>query len=67
MLASAMLASANVPDYVIQVLGRWKSLAFLDYIRIATKSFAMALAAIVNVNGLTVNDVRRMSATADWT
>ena len=61
-----MLAAAGVPDYVIQVQGRLKSLAFLEYIRIAKRSFEMALAAIVNVDGLTINDVRRMSATAEW-
>lgn len=63
---ASMLAAAGVPDYVIQVQGRWKSLAFLEYIRIAKRSFEMALAAIVNVDGLTINDVRRMSATAEW-
>jgi hypothetical protein len=64
---ASMLAAANVPDYVIQVQGRWKSLAFLDYIRIAKRSFDSALAAIVNMDGLTICDVRRMSATAEWT
>ena len=63
---ASMLAAANVPDYVIQVQGRWKSLAFLEYVRIAKKTFDSALAAIVNTEGLTVCDVRRMSATAEW-
>ena len=64
---ASMLAAANVPDYVIQVQGRWKSLAFLEYIRIAKRSFDSALAAIVNIDGLSICDVKRMSATADWT
>ena len=64
---ASMLAAAGVPDYVIQTQGRWKSLAFLEYIRVAKRSFDAALAAICNTDGLTVCDVKRMSATADWT
>ena len=64
---ASMLAAAGVPDYVIQVQGRWKSLAFLEYIRIAKRSFDSALAAICNMDGLTVCDVKRIRATAEWT
>lgn len=55
---ASMLAAALVPDYLIQKLGRWKSLAFLDYIRLARGAFDAALAAISNPTLLTVRDVR---------
>ena len=57
-----MLAAAGVPDYVIQKQGRWKSLAFLEYIRLGKKSFDMALSAMVNPRLLTSGDVGRWHA-----
>ena len=62
---ASMLAVANVPDYVILDQGRWKLLAFLEYIRLAKRSFDSALAAIVIMDGLSICDVKHMSATAD--
>ena len=59
-----MLAAAQVPDYVIQKLGRWKSLAFLEYIRLGQISFDLALAAMMNPTLLTVAQVGRMHAGA---
>ena len=56
---ASMLAAAGVPDYVIQTQGRWKSLAFLEYIRVAKRSFDATLAAICNTDGLTVCDVKQ--------
>jgi hypothetical protein len=57
-----MLASAGRPDYEIQKLGRWKSLAFLEYIKVGKATFNAALAAIVNPNLLTAREVGRMHA-----
>ena len=54
---ASMLAAAAVPDYVIQKQGRWKSLAFLDYIRSGKRSFELALSAMMNPNLLTSGDV----------
>ena len=45
---ASMLAAAGRPDYEIQKLGRWKSLAFLEYIKVGKATFDAALAAIVN-------------------
>lgn len=59
---ASMLAAAGRPDYEIQKLGRWKSLAFLEYIRLGKATFTAALAAIVNPNLLTAKEVGRMSA-----
>jgi hypothetical protein len=63
---ASMLAAAGLPDYVIQKQGRWKSLAFLEYIRLGKRSFAMALDAMVNPVLLTVGDVGRWHAGVDW-
>jgi hypothetical protein len=63
---ASMLAAAGLPDYVIQKLGRWKSLAFLEYIRLGKRSFDMALEAMVNPMLLTVGDVGRWHAGVDW-
>jgi hypothetical protein len=57
-----MLAAAGRPDYEIQKLGRWKSLAFLEYIKVGKATFNAALAAIVNPNLLTAREVGRMHA-----
>lgn len=62
---ASMLAAAAVPDYVIQKQGRWKSLAFLEYIRLGKQSFDMALSAMVNPKLLTSGDVGRWHAGAD--
>jgi hypothetical protein len=63
---ASMLAAAGLPDYVIQKQGRWKSLAFLEYIRLGKRSFDMALEAMVNPMLLTVGDVGRWHAGVDW-
>jgi hypothetical protein len=59
---ASMLAAAGRPDYEIQKLGRWKSLAFLEYIKVGKATFNAALAAIVNPNLLTAREVGRMHA-----
>ena len=63
---ASMLAAAGLPDYVIQKQGRWKSLAFLEYIRLGKQSFEMALSAMVNPTLLTVGDVGRWHPGVDW-
>ena len=59
---ASMMAAAGRPDYEIQKQGRWKSLAFLEYIRLGRASFKAALEAICNPSLLTVADVGRMHA-----
>jgi len=63
---ASMLAAAGVPDYVIQKQGRWKSLAFLEYIRLGKKTFEMALSAMLDPSLLTVSDIERMHPGAYW-
>ena len=58
---ASALAAAGVPDYIIQTFGRWKSLAFLKYIRLASAAFDAALSKMCNTNTLTVSDLCRIT------
>ena len=58
---ASALAAAGVRDSTIQLMGRWKSLAFLMYIRLASSAFNAALEKMCNVNTLTVSDLRRIT------
>ena len=57
---ASALANRGVPDYMIQRLGRWKSLAFLDYLRMSLEGFARSMAVITDVTSLTISDVLKM-------
>ena len=56
---ASALAASGVPDYIIQKMGRWKSLAFLTYIRLANEAYAKALKAIATESTLTIEHVRQ--------
>ena len=58
---ASVLAAAGLPDYFIQVIGRWKSLAFLSYIRSASSMFNKALSALTNPSLLTVSHLFAMN------
>ena len=58
---ASVLAAAGLPDYFIQVIGRWKSLAFLTYIRSASSMFSKALTALTNPSLLTVSHLLKMN------
>jgi hypothetical protein len=55
---ASSLAAAGVNDYIIQKMGRWKSLCFLQYIRLASGAFATAADNLSNSSIFTVDDVR---------
>jgi len=55
--AASASAAANLPDYTIQSLGRWKSTAFLRYIRASTTAFQKAYHHLTNVDTLSLKDV----------
>ena len=57
---ASALAARGVPDHVIQCVGRWKSLAFLAYIRLSTRAFNAAVDTLCDLQSLTIADVRRM-------
>jgi hypothetical protein len=55
---ASSLAASGVNDYVIQKMGRWKSLCFLQYIRLASGAFATAADNLSKSAVFTVDDVR---------
>lgn len=57
---ASALAAAKVPDSVIMKMGRWRSLAFLGYIRLAKEIFAQVAAALANRDIFTITDVRNL-------
>ena len=57
---ASILAAAGVPDYIIQLAGRWKSLAFLQYIRLADIAYKKAINALTNKDLLTVDHLRKI-------
>ena len=54
---ASVLAAAGLPDYMIQLIGRWKSLAFLTYIRSNLAMFSRAVAALANPKVFTVSSL----------
>ena len=57
---ASALANRGVPDHVIRSVGRWKSLAFLAYIRLAARAYNYAVEKLCDIGLLTIADVRRM-------
>ena len=57
---ASALAAAGVPDYIILDMGRWKSLAFLAYVRRTTQMFEVASYALLSRNDLITLDTTRL-------
>ena len=57
---ASALAAAGLPDWQIKKLGRWKSLAFLEYIQTALTSMRADQVAMVNPATFSVADTRRI-------
>lgn len=55
---ASALAAAGLPDYVIKSMGRWKSDAFLGYIRSTSASFLTARDALNNARIFSVDHIR---------
>ena len=58
---ASALAAAGVPDYVIQLQGRWKSLAFLEYIRLASRVFRNTITTLTDRTMQPLADIRALS------
>ena len=56
---ASALSAAGVEDSVIKLMGRWQSIAFLKYIRLATSIYSRALEALTNSSVFTVDHMRR--------
>lgn len=59
---ASALAAANVPTYLIQQLGRWRSLAFLQYIQLSESLLSSAQRVLSDVSVFTSRDVRHLHA-----
>ena len=59
---ATVLAAANFPDYVIQNMGRWKSLAFLHYLHWAPSMMRSAMKVLVDTSVFTLRDLQNMNA-----
>jgi len=57
------LSLAGFPDSYIMKLGRWKSVAFLEYVRLCVTAFTKGLKAISDPTVFTMNDVRKLTPT----
>ena len=54
---ATMLAAAGLPDYVIMKAGRWRSLAFLKYVRLSSPIFDSTLDALSSLDTLSYASV----------
>ena len=61
---ASLLAAAGFPDSQIQLMGRWKSSAFLKYIRVAVQSYSYAMEAIASSSHMSVTDLHSKFAFA---
>jgi hypothetical protein len=61
---ATVLAAANFPDYVIQNMGRWKSLAFLHYLHWAPSMMRSAMKVLTDTSIFTLRDLQNMNAGA---
>lgn len=59
---ATILAAANFPDYIIQNMGRWKSLAFLHYLHWAPSMMRSAMSALTDMSIFTFSDLGKMNA-----
>jgi hypothetical protein len=58
---ASALAAANLPDYSIKLAGRWKSDAFLIYVKETCQKFALIHDALANPSILVANDILRLA------
>jgi len=56
---ASILAAASLPSYLIQKIGRWKSLTFLQYIKISTEACNTISDALFNPNLLTISHIKQ--------
>ena len=56
---ASALAASGINDSIIQIMGRWKSSAFLRYIRLSTQAFSLA-ADSLSAGFFDIDSVRRL-------
>ena len=57
---ATVLAAAQVPDYVIMVMGGWASTVYLQYVRPSLQLYVAAQAALANAGYITAQSIRAM-------
>ena len=62
---ATVLAAARFPDYVIQNMGRWKSLEFLHYLHWNPTTMSEAITALVDPGIFTMSDLIKMNPAAE--
>jgi hypothetical protein len=63
---ASALAAAGAPSHVIQTVGRWKSLAFLQYLKLSRSILDSVHRAITDPTVLTSKDVAALHSGAAW-
>jgi len=58
---ASALAAANCTDYLIQILGGWKSLCFLRYLRLSIQAYSLALKALTSKKIFSVEALRQLN------
>ena len=53
--------AANIPEYKIQMAGRWKSNAFMIYIKESFQMFVQTQEALANPLLIRIQDVKRLA------
>lgn len=61
---ASALAARGVPDSIIQSSGRWRSLAFLQYLKLSHHVMTRSLDVLTDPSTFTVEDVRRLTNAA---
>lgn len=58
---ACILASNNIPSYVIKMAGRWKSDVFMRYIRYSVRTHELIASTIFSFESMSFDDVRRVA------
>ena len=56
---ASTLAAADIPKYQVQLAGRWKSEAFLTYVKASFEIFSQTQEALANPSLLRIRDIKR--------
>ena len=58
---ACILASCNMPAYVVHKAGRWRSDVFMRYIRLSVKTHELIASTIFSFESMSFDDVRRVA------
>jgi len=58
---ASTLAASNYPAYIIKILGGWKSLSFMRYLRLSTEAYSKALNSITNIKNFSTESMKQLN------